>query len=323
MITRLYRSVLLSAVLFTGTFTASVQAQQTNQQAENGADWFNHMANALTTLNFEASLVHVHGDQIEPYQWLQGSDPEIGSAELLIQMNGPDFRILRVDDRVAHFHTSASNYSLKSNTITAILPAAFSEPFERLEHSYQVTAGGGARVLGRNAQHLRILSRDNQRYSYSLWIDRKHGMPLKMIMLNQSGNIVEQMQLTSLSVRDTAPEIMQDIKTIQMPPLLDELRTETATNYDVEPRWAPQGFKLLNQQSHTLVVDSTPVDHYLFSDGLAEYSVYVAELAEGMETDLALSSSHTLFSKRYNNFLVTVVGQVPLPMAQRIAAEVK
>jgi len=321
MIIRLYRSILYGAILLAVTFTVS--AQQTNEQAESGADWFNRMAEALTQLNFESSLVYVHGDQIEPYQWLQGNNPQAGSTELLIQMNGPDFRILRIDDRVAHFHTSANNYALKSNTITTIFPAAFAEPFERLSHSYQVTVGGGARVLGRNAQHIRILSRDNQRYSYALWIDRKHGMPLKMIMLNQSGDIVEQVQLTSLSVRESAPEIMKEIKNIEMPPLLEDLRVKTATNYGIEPRWAPQGFKLLSQQSHTLVVDSTPVDHYLFSDGLAEYSVYVAELAEGMETDLALSSSQTLFSKRYNNFLVTVVGQVPLSMAKRIATEVK
>ncbi|RUO68767.1 MucB/RseB C-terminal domain-containing protein [Idiomarina ramblicola] len=321
MITRLYRSIFLGAILITGTF--AVSAQQTNEQAESGADWFNRMAEALTELNFESSLVYVHGDQIEPYQWLQGNDPQTGSTELLIQMNGPDFRILRVDDRVGHFHTSANNYALKSNTITAIFPAAFSESFDRLNHSYQITVGGGARVLGRNAQHIRILSRDNQRYSYALWIDRKHGMPLKMIMLNQSGDIVEQVQLTSLSVRDSAPEIMKEIKNIEMPPLLEDLRVETPTNYPVEPQWAPKGFKLLSRQSHTLVVDSTPVDHYLFSDGLAEYSVYVAELTEGMETDLALSSSQTLFSKRHNDFLVTVVGQVPLSMAQRIATEVK
>ncbi|MDV6315346.1 MucB/RseB C-terminal domain-containing protein [Idiomarina sp. HP20-50] len=321
MITRLCRFVLCGVILFSGTFTVS--AQQNNEQTDNGADWFNRMAEALTTLNFEASLVHVHGDQIEPYQWFQGNDSEVGSTELLIQMNGPDFRILRVNDRVAHFNSSATSYSLRSDTITAIFPAAFSEPFERLEHSYQVTVGGGARVLGRNAQHIRILSRDNQRYSYALWIDRKNGMPLKMIILNQSGNIVEQMQLTSLSVRSSEPEIIAEIENIEMPPLLNELRVEKPTHYAVEPLWAPQGFRLISQENHNLLVDATPVDHYLFSDGLTEYSVYIAELTPDMETDLALSSSQTLFSMRHNGFLVTVVGQVPLAMAQRIATEVK
>ncbi|MCA1767788.1 MAG: negative regulator of sigma E activity, partial [Idiomarina sp.] len=104
MIIRLYRSILYGAILLAVTFTVS--AQQTNEQAESGADWFNRMAEALTQLNFESSLVYVHGDQIEPYQWLQGNDPQAGTTELLIQMNGPDFRILRIDDRVAHFHTS-------------------------------------------------------------------------------------------------------------------------------------------------------------------------------------------------------------------------
>lgn len=320
MITRLYRSVLCSTVLLAAAFVVS--AQPANKQGQNGVDWFNRMANALSTLNFEASLVHVHGDQIEPYQWLQAHDQEMGGTELLIQMNGPDFRILRIGSRVAHFHASANNYALKSDAISAIFPAAFSEPFDRLAKSYQVTAGGGARVLGRNAQHIRILSKDNQRYSFSVWIDRQNGMPLKLMMLDQAGHIVEQVQLTSLSIRNVAPDIIQDVKNIELPPLLEKMKAKRPTRYPVEPRWAPEGFRLISQQSHTLVVDSTLVDHYLFSDGLAEYSVYVAQLQEDMETDLAFSSSHTLFSKRYNDFLITVVGQVPMNMAKRVAAEV-
>ena len=318
MITRLYQSLIAAAAVL---FLSAASAQETQKEID-GEGWFDRMSKALTSLNFEASLVHVHGDQIEPYQWFQAvGEPQ--SQELLIRMNGPDFRILRVGNRVAHFHTSASNFSLIADSVSTILPVAFTEPFANIKDTYQVTIGGGARVLGRNAQHLRIISRDNQRYSYSLWVDRSSGMLLKMMMHDQRGEIVEQMQLTSLSIREEAPGVLKEVSDLEMPPLLSDLRILNKPGFPVKPGWQPQGFELITKQSHNLVAESTLVDYYLFSDGLPEYSIYIARLTDDMETDVALSSSQTLFTMRYNDYLITVVGQVPLSIAQRIAQEVR
>ena len=297
MITRLYQSLIAAAAVL---FLSAASAQETQKEID-GEGWFDRMSKALTSLNFEASLVHVHGDQIEPYQWFQAvGEPQ--SQELLIRMNGPDFRILRVGNRVAHFHTSASNFSLIADSVSTILPVAFTEPFANIKDTYQVTIGGGARVLGRNAQHLRII---------------------KMMMHDQRGEIVEQMQLTSLSIREEAPGVLKEVSDLEMPPLLSDLRILNKPGFPVKPGWQPQGFELITKQSHNLVAESTLVDYYLFSDGLTEYSIYIARLTDDMETDVALSSSQTLFTMRYNDYLITVVGQVPLSIAQRIAQEVR
>ena len=234
MITRLYQSLIAAAAVL---FMSAASAQETQKEID-GEGWFDRMSKALTSLNFEASLVHVHGDQIEPYQWFQAvGEPQ--SQELLIRMNGPDFRILRVGNRVAHFHTSASNFSLIADSVSTILPVAFTEPFANIKDTYQVTIGGGARVLGRNAQHLRIISRDNQRYSYSLWVDRSSGMLLKMMMHDQRGDIVEQMQLTSLSIREDSPGVLKEVSDLEMPPLLSDLRILNKPGFPVKPGWQP------------------------------------------------------------------------------------
>jgi sigma-E factor negative regulatory protein RseB len=144
-----------------------------------------------------------------------------------------------------------------------------------------------------------------------------------MMMHDQRGDIVEQMQLTSLSIREDSPGVLKEVSDLEMPPLLSDLRILKKPGFPVKPSWQPQGFELITKQSHNLVAESTLVDHYLFSDGLTEYSVYIARLTDDMETDVALSSSQTLFTMRYNDYLITVVGQVPLSIAQRIAQEVR
>ena len=61
MITRLYQSLIAAAAVL---FLSAASAQETQKEID-GEGWFDRMSKALTSLNFEASLVHVHGKKIE------------------------------------------------------------------------------------------------------------------------------------------------------------------------------------------------------------------------------------------------------------------
>lgn len=291
--------------------------------ASDGERWFNLMASALNTLNFEASLVHVQGDRIEPYQWVHGVNDNGRQFEWLMQMNGPGFRALRIDDRVSHFHPATESYSLKSDVLSTLIPSAFNQPFANVSKHYRAVAVGGARVLDRKAQHIRIISRDNQRFGFSVWLDRENGMPLKVLMVNRNGEIMEQLQMTSLSTRPVSPAMMKELNQIEQPPLLEQLRSLQPPQLTQQPQWSPAGFQLLKRQHHRLVLDGTPVDHYLYSDGLAEYSVYLTQADGEPPAEMSLSGPQTLFSQPVAGVIVTVVGQIPLEVAKQVASSVQ
>lgn len=302
---------------------AGAQPQDASAPPSDGERWFNLMANALNELNFEASFVYVQGDRIEPYQWVHGVDSQGHQYEWLMQMNGPGFRALRIDNIVSHFHPAASSYSLRSQSISTMIPNAFNRPFAHVADNYRAVAVGGARILDRQAQHIRLIGKDNQRYGFSVWLDRDNGMPLKMLMVNHDGEVLEQLQLTSLSLRDIADETIAELSRLERPPMIEELQTLVAPKLQQQPNWAPDGFKLLKAQHHRLVLEGTPVDHYLFSDGLAEYSVYLSEQSNNSSRTLALTGPHTLYSQVSGNLLVTVVGQIPLDVAKQVASSIQ
>lgn len=313
----------VSALLLVCASVANAATVQESATEDNGERWFNLMSKALNELNFEASFVYVQGDRIEPYQWVHGVDSDGRQYEWLMQMNGPGFRALRIDDTVSHFHPASTSYSIRSNSISTMLPTAFNQPFAEVADHYRAVAVGGARVLDRKAQHIRLVSRDDQRYGFSLWVDREHGLPLKVLMVNQHGEVMEQLQLTNLSLRSVSSDTIEELRRVERPPMIDELQPQQQPKLPQQPRWAPSGFHLLKAQHHRLVLEGTPVDHYLFSDGLAEYSVYLTEANADSTNGMSLTGPHTLHSQLVANLRVTVVGQIPLDVAKQVASSVQ
>jgi sigma-E factor negative regulatory protein RseB len=68
----------------------------------------------------------------------------------------------------------------------------------------------------------------------------------------------------------------------------------------------------------------TPVNHLVYSDGLAMVSVFVEALVDGEEVLQGYSSRGAVnaFSRVAGDHQITVVGEVPLTTVRRIAASV-
>src|SRR5690554_2142677 len=175
------------------SFSGVAQTYQDEQSAVNrGEFWFDQMAQALRGLNFEASLVKTQGERIIPMQWLHGSYDHKTDLELLVYLNDADVRVLRIGDQTYYYSpTGAHSYTLQSDVTFGLIPAAFYQPFAGIKSHYQVLASGGKRVTGRQTQYLRLISRDDNRYHYDLWLDRESGMLLKLQMLTPQGDILE------------------------------------------------------------------------------------------------------------------------------------
>ena len=96
---------LVSLTLVLLSASPAFAQQEAEQVAQSdGERWYDFMSTALNEQNFEASLVYVLGECIEPYHWLHAVEPNGEQLELIVQMNGPGFRALRIGDKVSHFH---------------------------------------------------------------------------------------------------------------------------------------------------------------------------------------------------------------------------
>jgi sigma-E factor negative regulatory protein RseB len=313
-----------SIALLLALFIApQVSAQQASAE-QAGVLWFDRMATALRELNFEATLVQVQGDRIQPIMWMHGRHSDNLEVELLIHLNGADVRILRLGDQTSYYFQPADNsYSINSDSTYGLLPAAFYRPFAQLDDYYQVIAGRGMRVTGRDTQYLRLVSRDNSRYHYSLWIDRETGMLLKMQMLTPQGEVLEQLQLTSFQLTPELPVSLADLQGVQRPPRLFDPNSQVQPKYALSPSWLPIGFQLQRQTHRLLYATQLASDHFLYSDGLTEVSVYISRQQEQALPELAFEGAESFYNTRKGNFAVTVVGKLPVATLRQIADNVE
>ena len=65
------------------------------------------------------------------------------------------------------------------------------------------------RVAGRSAVALAVVPRDQHRYGFELHLDRETALPLKSLMLNEKGQLLERFQYAQFS---TGPIDAQQLK---------------------------------------------------------------------------------------------------------------
>ncbi len=301
--------------------TPSPTAQSPASSAE---FWFNQMSTALRELNFEATLVKSSGSRLEPMTWLHGVYQDGLEVELVVRLNGADVRSVRIGDDTSYYsQPSDSSYTLHSDVTYGLLPAAFYQPFEALQPHYQVRVDRGMRVTGRATYFIRILSRNNDRYHYGLWIDRSSGMLLKMQMTTPQGEVLEQIQLTTFSERESMPISLSDLRGVPRPPRLHEIRNLEAPQYGVQAQWLPAGFELLRASHRRIAGTQLATDHFLYTDGLTEVSIYVSNRQQQALPELAIQGPESLFNLNLGEHAITVVGKLPATTLERIAQSVQ
>lgn len=299
---------------------ANAQQEVTAERAANmGQIWFDRMARSLRDLNFEATLVQSQGQRIQPLVWFHGNYDHSTDLELIIYLNGADTRALRVGDQTYYYSQAGGSYTLQSDVTVGLIPPAFYEPFANINQHYQVIASGGMRVTGRPAQYLRLISRDDNRYHYDLWVDRDSGMLLKLQMMTPQGEVLEQLQLTSISFSDQIPEQLTEVSAIQRPPKLYDTQQLAELRFPLRPNWLPGGFDLRRSHHRQLYDTQLPTDYFLFSDGLTEVSIYVSDQRAQKLPSLAYQGPESLVNTFVEGHAVTVVGKLPADTLRRIA----
>lgn len=283
------------------------------------------MATAVHQRNFDASFVVVKGKSMEPYRWLHGNQGGV-EVELLSLLNGAGLEMIRIGDNVTYFEPQSEPYTIQTDSIAGPIPEVLFKNIESLKHSYDFVLGGKGRIVDRPAQLVRLESKDDSKYNYWLWIDTESSLLLKSAYVNQQGEMLEQLQLTHISVTESPAEQLQELAEKQFPApvsgLLTELETTGKNNWQIG--WLPEGFELLKSDRHKLDLNNELADYYLFSDGLVDISVFVQRPLPGQRPSGALSSgATTVYVHNTSAFDVSVVGKIPAMTAKAIAESVK
>ncbi len=294
-----------------------------NPHPQTTSDWLMQLSEVVKTQNFEVAFVQSRaGRETIPFLWRHGVLEDGTSMEQLNLQNGPGREQIRVNGIVSVFEPDVSPYSLRSEFINGPIPSELLHHPDRLKSGYEFVSVGRARVAGRPAQQIRIVSRDNSRFSYQLWLDEDSGMVLKLNMLDLQGGLLEQIQVTSLKITDAPDDYFARINQASLPkPMALTQKQSRQPNWEV--KYLPNGMEEVRGDTRRLALTGQVVEYKMYSDGLVDVSVYVQPIEDALGGDIALRNEvSTFLTLKAGKAQVTVLGEIPLQTAKAIATSI-
>ncbi|WP_426417291.1 MucB/RseB C-terminal domain-containing protein [Aestuariirhabdus sp. LZHN29] len=296
--------------------------------------WLSAMNEAYRTLSFRGNLVFQNSQGLNTLSIVRDLSGEQHRARM-VYLDGSYREVVREGELVTFLNTDqVLRFEHDDTTVT---PEQLLERFSALGDSYRSEFVGRDRVAGRAAILVNVVPGDRHRYGYQLWLDEQTGLLLKSLMVDDKGAVLERMQFVSLQVVTAIKpeELRLSIELEQVPEaLVTTHRIESRLEFDETDRplnwqvgWVPEGFSLTKRDERRSPVGKHPVDSQMYSDGLASFSLFVELdeenlLSEATDSNGATTAISRVFRDQQDLYMVTVVGEIPLGTAERIAVSI-
>jgi len=274
------------------------------------------MTEAVRSLSYDGTLVYLHQNRLETLS-IDHRVEDGQVEERLIALSGPIWAVARDKDRVNCVLTDGRPISFEYKGGSRFLDTDGIDP-QALHAHYSVEYLGRARVAGRETEVVGILPKDDLRYGYRFHIDRETALPLKSDLIDHRHEPLEQLMFTSINVHLSSPP--QSASPVQAAPSLRGApATTSSSQWRFEP--IPDGFNLVMQHQIDQS-NGTHVEHFLFTDRLSSYSIYIEPASDdGLEGSTNIGTVHAA-GRRLDGYQITAVGEVPLVTVQVAIASV-
>lgn len=280
-------------------------------------DWLMKINQAARMLDYEGVFVYQHETQLEAMRIIH--KVENGAAhERLVSLNGAPREIIRNQREVTCYWPDKNSVMVEfrkadKQTFPAILP----ERIQDLDDYYAIRLGNVERVTGRPAQLVIVKPVDQYRYGYHLWADKETGLLLKADLLDTQGKILEQFMFTHINIGTKIPASAL-VPGVAGKGMVWHREDEALKTTPAKAGWTaaklPKGFRLSAHISRQTLMRKRPVEHLVYTDGLAAVSVFVEKRGESSKPFMLGPSrmgAVNALGSRVDDYQVTTVGEVP------------
>ncbi|MBB3104418.1 MucB/RseB C-terminal domain-containing protein [Azomonas macrocytogenes] len=315
------RVILLYVVFFGGWLSASAFA------SSDANAWLNRLVVAAQQKSFQGNFVFERAGVFSSYTvWHEASGNSV--RERYLRLDGPAAEILKIADRLQcatddFMLQVAGNKSWKNPDLD----------IQAIEKLYELHLIGDSRIAGYPATAFAMMPRDQHRYGFEFHVDKNTALPLKVLMLSEKGQLLERFQFISLNV---GPVTSTDLKPTVDCPVTTQSSSSTAdvSSHKSEETtwhsdWLPTGFRLIDSGVRKSPVSTESVTWLVYSDGIANFSVFLEPLDNPTAKDernqmgptAAISKRITVAGGR--DVMITVVGEIPIGTAERIGLSMR
>jgi len=288
--------------------------------------WLERMSSAMRLMSYQGTFMYVADERMETMRITHVVD-EKGSRERLVSVSGPRREVVR--DSSGMKWISGDAESVMADPILD-WPMFLQQSVPGLPGTsahYKLRLGDQKRIAERTAQRIDIIAADEFRYSYSLWLESGSGLLLQWQLNDQKGEELAKLVFTEIKMgSEVDPSELKHTsnKKRQVASGLPVGAAMPISESSLwKARWQPPGFRMTANRAPGQSPENS-FQHQVFSDGIASVSLYVEpfEASSGVGLGLhQLGTSH-IFSRKVDDVLVTVVGDVPAITVEKIAQSV-
>ncbi|WGO84381.1 sigma-E factor regulatory protein RseB [Arsenophonus apicola] len=279
------------------------------------------MGNAVKSLPYELSFIIINPQGITPIRYRHVIINNKPIAQIM-QMDSSRREIIQKGNQISYFEPGFDSFTLDGSYIVDYLPSVVFANFTKLQSYYNFIQLGRTHIGDISCQVIRVIPKDNSRFSYILLIDEKTKIPMRIDLLDSKNEILEQFRVISVVFNSQAlQKSMQVIASLNMPPLLLIPKSLTK-QFNWQINQLPLGFEEISRSCKEIATNES-LETMIFSDGLFSFSINVTKAGDRQLIEKPFRKGGlTIYTVIKGQYEVTVIGQLPLLTASQIAANV-
>ncbi|MDO6763138.1 MucB/RseB C-terminal domain-containing protein [Agarivorans sp. 1_MG-2023] len=330
-----FKTIGMPVMLLLASFSVSAETINTSSTADASSSIVTQTSPAISLLQdyqhafrqrqYEISYIVVRQGHIEPVRLIHGVVNDVEVAHR-VYLNGPANEAVYRDGTVAFFEPGQTPYSLSTTRLPGMFGNLAAVDLAHLQANYDLVIAGKSRVAGRPAQVMRIVPKSSDLYGLYFWIDYGSQLPLRLDIVDQNGELVEQQMAVTLSEFEQPSEWMVELSNLDLPSTVVGKEAVNNEKHKINWRlgWQPKGMNIAQKEQHSLAVLSESVDYIKLSDGLFDISVYANAIGQTnpLREQLVRQGATSLHTVVRKGIEITVVGEIPPETASKIADSV-
>jgi sigma-E factor negative regulatory protein RseB len=287
-------------------------------------DWLSHMGAAVQSTSYEGTVIRIKDGKAEALKVIHTIKDGV-VMEKVVAQEGNGLEIIRIGNEVHCILPDRKSVLVEEWNDQSTLFSTLPSSDIRFGSEYDVAVVRKERIAGREAIMLAIRPHDGYRYGHRIWLDTETNFPLQTQLMSD-GTAIEQVKFAEITLNhEIQASALEPSYSTEHFTWLQQSSGHAGTV--IETSWIsdelPAGFRVVSVHEETMDGGAADVTHILFSDGLANVSVFVAANSGKLAAGAARVGGSNSFGVEHGNHEITAIGEVPAMTVEQIATSMR
>ena len=287
-------------------------------------EWLSNMGAAVQSTSYEGTVIRIKDGKAEALKVVHTIKDGV-IMEKVVAQEGNGREIIRHGNEVHCILPDRKSVLVEEWNDQSTLFSTLPSSEIRFGVEYDVAVVRKERIAGREAIMLAIRPHDGYRYGHRIWLDTETSFPLQAQLISE-GSAIEQVKFAEITLNhEIHASALEASYSTEHFTWLRQPSGHTGTV--VESNWVsdelPAGFRVVSVHEETMEGSDEAITHILYSDGLANVSVFIAANSGRLAAGSARVGGSNSYGVENGDYEITAIGEVPAMTVEQIATSMR